>query len=92
MLLPSKLIDDNMVEFRYYNDMLYCMGKFDFYQNEEIISHAHSFRKYKLINFAFPVLIDLPINENVNNDDIYEFIGETLKTDFINYLKENKPK
>lgn len=91
-LSPSKLENDNMIEFQYYNDMYYSAGEFTFYPSEEVISHAHSFRKYKMMKFAFPVLIDLPINGDVNSNDIYEFIGETLKTDFINYLKTNKPK
>lgn len=91
-LSPIKLENDNMIEFQYYNDMCYSAGEFTFYPSEEVISHAHSFRKYKMMKFAFPVLIDLPINGDVNSDDIYEFIGETLKRDFINYLKQNKPK
>jgi hypothetical protein len=95
-LLPnlrlSKLENDCMVELYYYEDCFNSVGDFKFYEDDFETSHAHSFRRYKMIKFGFPLLIDLPVDGNVKNDDIYESIGEKLKIDFINYLKENKTK
>ena len=86
-----KLENDNLIEIQYHDNDPYVVGEFKFYMEDITPSHATSFRKCKIIKFAIPILIDLPIGENVENDNIYEVIGESLKNDFIKFIKENKP-
>jgi len=70
----------------------HVVGDFEFFKDEIVISHVNSFRKWKWIKFPFPLLIDLPVEENVNINEVYDVIGEALKRDFIKFLRENKPK
>lgn len=90
-LTIRKLENDDMIEIQFHNNIPHIAGEFKFYKEDITVSHARSFRKFKRINFGFPVLVDLPIGDDVNVDDIYEIIGESLKKDFIKFLKENKP-
>jgi len=81
-----------MVEIQYHKNKPYVVGNFIFKKEDMTPSHPTSFRKWKPIKFALPLLIELPVHENVDNDEIYEVIGEQLKLDFIEFIKNNRPK
>lgn len=85
-----KLENDDIIEIQFHENKPYIVGNFKFYKEDITPSHPTSFRKWKPIKFGIPILIDLPVNKNVDTDDIYEVIGEALKNDFIKYLKEKK--
>jgi len=83
----KKLENDDMIEIHFIKNKPYIAGNFKFLK-DEVISHPTSFRKWKKISFSFPILVDLPVSENVDTNNIYEVIGEALKNDFIKYIKE----
>jgi hypothetical protein len=83
-----KFENDDMVEIQFREKEPYIVGNFKFLKDDITVSHPTSFRKWKKISFSLPVLVDLPINGNVETNNIYEVIGEALKIDFINFLKE----
>jgi len=83
-----KFENDDMIEIQFRNSKPHVVGEFKFHKEDITPSHSTSFRKWKLIKFAFPVLI---VSGNVNSNEIYQVIGESLKNDFIKFMKENKP-
>lgn len=84
----KKSEDDDMIEIHFIKNEPHIVGNFNFLKEDIIVSHPTSFRKWKKISFSFPILVDLPIHENVYSADIYEVIGEALKNDFIKFLKD----
>lgn len=88
-LHPYLKLKNNTIEIQFNDNEPYIVGKFSFIKDDITSSHPTSFKQYKSINFVLPALIDIPIYENVDNNMIYEVIGESLKKDFIEFLRQN---
>ena len=85
----KKIENDELIEMQFSDNKPYVIGKFNFYVEDITPSNATSFRRCKPIKFIIPIITDLPIDENADNNEIYEVIGESLKNDFIMFIKEN---
>jgi hypothetical protein len=83
---------DDMIEIKFNGVEPYIINNFKFQTDEVIISHPLTFRKYKKITFALPILVDLPVGEdkNVNINFIRDSICHRLADDFYDFLKNKE--
>jgi hypothetical protein len=76
--IPKLLIENGLVKLD---------GKFDFKINDGVIKDNNTEDYYKIISFKFNPECDANIEKSLSQDKINEIIGENLKKDFINFIK-----
>ena len=64
-------------------------GEFDFKINDGVIKDNDTGVYYKIISFKFNPECDANIKKYLSQDKINEIIGENIKKDFINFIKNN---
>jgi hypothetical protein len=78
--IPKLLIENGVVKLD---------GEFDFKINDGVIKDNDTGVYYKIISFKFNPECDANIEKYLSQDKINEIIGENIKKDFINFIKNN---